>query len=162
MGASPDGRIVVNTSETTSMSMPIDAASLELIDNILVRYSPSCRTDLCRTAQIWVSSELRGTVEVFDADTRDPWRRSPFSKKYPAFHANYRTGSRHPTDSSIDRGLMSPWVPPIASPRSMRRASRCCVLIWWGSVSGTLRSRRTISDFIRPTAIGAMFPSIDL
>jgi len=72
MGVSPDGRIVVNTSETTSMLHVIDAASLEMIDNILVDTRPRVAEVSADNKQIWVSSELRGSVSVFDAQTLNP------------------------------------------------------------------------------------------
>jgi YVTN family beta-propeller protein len=50
----------------------IDAATLELIDNILVDTRPRVATFSPDNKRIWVSSELRGTVQVFDAGTLDP------------------------------------------------------------------------------------------
>jgi PQQ-dependent catabolism-associated beta-propeller protein len=78
MGVSPDGRFVVNTSETTSMLHVIDAKTLELVDNVLVGTRPRVAQVSPDSKQIWVSSELRGTVEVFDADTREPLAKVDF------------------------------------------------------------------------------------
>jgi YVTN family beta-propeller protein len=50
----------------------IDASTLELVDNILVGTRPRVAQVSADSRQIWVSSELRGTVEVFDAETREP------------------------------------------------------------------------------------------
>lgn len=72
MGVSPDGRIIVNTSETTSMLHVIDARTLQLIDNVLVDTRPRVAQVSADNRHIWVSSELRGTVAVFDAETRAP------------------------------------------------------------------------------------------
>ena len=60
------------TSETTSMIHMIDAQSLELIDNVLVDTRPRWVQFSPDNKQVWVSSELRGTVSVFDAATREP------------------------------------------------------------------------------------------
>jgi YVTN family beta-propeller protein len=47
----------------------IDAASLALVDNILVDTRPRWATMSPDNKQIWVSSEMRGTVTVIDAAT---------------------------------------------------------------------------------------------
>jgi PQQ-dependent catabolism-associated beta-propeller protein len=62
----------VNTSETTSMLHVIDAETLELLDNVLVDTRPRVAQVSADNRQIWVSSELRGSVSVFDATTREP------------------------------------------------------------------------------------------
>jgi len=70
MAVSPDGRLVVCTSETTSMVHVIDAASLDLIDNVLVDTRPRATQFSPDGKTIWVTSELRGTATVLDAATR--------------------------------------------------------------------------------------------
>ena len=40
MGISPDGKILVNTSETTNMAHFIDTATYKIIDNVLVDARP--------------------------------------------------------------------------------------------------------------------------
>ena len=56
----------------------IDAQTLELVDNVLVGTRPRVAQVSGDSRQIWVSSELRGTVEVFDAGTREPLARIGF------------------------------------------------------------------------------------
>jgi PQQ-dependent catabolism-associated beta-propeller protein len=71
MAVSHDGRLVLCTSETTSMLHVIDAASLELTDNVLVDTRPRWAVVSPDGARFWVSSEIRGTVTVLDAATRE-------------------------------------------------------------------------------------------
>lgn len=66
---SPDGRTVVQTSETASMAHVIDASSGEVKANILVDTRPRYVAFTPDGARFWVSSEVRGTVAVFDART---------------------------------------------------------------------------------------------
>ena len=49
----------------------IDAESLQLLDNVLVDTRPRVAQISHDNRQIWVSSELRGTVTIFDAATRE-------------------------------------------------------------------------------------------
>ena len=66
MGISPDGKLLVNTSETTNMAHFIDAATYTLLDNVLVDNRPRF-AEFKPTAPVWVSSEIGGTVAVIDA-----------------------------------------------------------------------------------------------
>jgi YVTN family beta-propeller protein len=49
----------------------IDAETLELVDNLLVDTRPRVAQISPDNRRIWVSSELRGTVTVFDAASRE-------------------------------------------------------------------------------------------
>jgi PQQ-dependent catabolism-associated beta-propeller protein len=75
---SPDGVWTVSTSETTNMAHWIDRKSLEITDNTLVDPRPrACRfTD--DSKQLWVSSEIAGTVTVIDAATKQPVKKIAF------------------------------------------------------------------------------------
>jgi PQQ-dependent catabolism-associated beta-propeller protein len=70
MAASPDGKIVVTTSETTNMAHWIDTATMKIFANTLVdsrpRYAVFTRDD----KELWVSSEIGGSVTVFDVATQ--------------------------------------------------------------------------------------------
>ena len=46
MGISPDGKTMVNTSETTNMAHFIDAATQEITDNVLVDSRRASRSTL--------------------------------------------------------------------------------------------------------------------
>jgi PQQ-dependent catabolism-associated beta-propeller protein len=71
MGISPDGKTIVNTSETTNMAHFIDAASHEITHNVLVDQRPRVATFTADGAEVWVSSEIGGTVSVIDNQTRE-------------------------------------------------------------------------------------------
>ncbi|MFN3576306.1 MAG: YVTN family beta-propeller repeat protein [Tabrizicola sp.] len=64
MGVSRDGAIVVTTSETTNMAHWIDTATHQIIANTLVDSRP--RHAEFTDTELWVSSEIGGTVTVFD------------------------------------------------------------------------------------------------
>jgi PQQ-dependent catabolism-associated beta-propeller protein len=68
VGISADGRIALATSETTSMVHVIDAAKMTLIDNFLVDTRPRW-VQMAPDGRIWVSSEIRGTLSVFNPKT---------------------------------------------------------------------------------------------
>jgi PQQ-dependent catabolism-associated beta-propeller protein len=70
MGISPDGATLVNTSETTSMAHFIDTASQKVVANVLVGSRPRVARFTADGAEVWVSSEVGGTVSVIDAATR--------------------------------------------------------------------------------------------
>jgi PQQ-dependent catabolism-associated beta-propeller protein len=70
MGVSADGRLVVNTSESSSMVHVIDAASYRLLGSVLVDARPRSAQFTPDGKTIWASSELRGTVSVIDVATR--------------------------------------------------------------------------------------------
>ena len=70
MGVSHDGKWIVNTSETTNMAHFIDADTLEITDNVLVDQRPRFAEWTSDDAEIWVSSEIGGTVSVIDNATR--------------------------------------------------------------------------------------------
>ena len=63
---SPDGKILVNTSETTNMAHFIDTASREVVANVLVDARPRFAQFKDDGSELWVSSEIGGTVSVID------------------------------------------------------------------------------------------------
>ena len=67
MGVSPDGKYLVNTSETTNMAHVIDTAARKVVANILVDSRPRRAVWTADGAQFWVSAEVGGTVSVIDA-----------------------------------------------------------------------------------------------
>src|SRR5206468_12771238 len=79
MGISPDGKYLVNTSETTNMAHVIDTTKREIVDNILVDSRPRRAVWTADGAQFWVSAEIGGTVSVIDAATRQIVKRISFA-----------------------------------------------------------------------------------
>lgn len=70
--ASPTGTYVASTSETTNMAHWIDRKTLDVVDNTLVDPRPRACAFTDDGQQLWVSSEIAGTVTVLDAQTRQP------------------------------------------------------------------------------------------
>ena len=70
MAVSPDGKIAITTSETTNMAHWIDTATQQLFANTLVDARPRHAEFAHGGAELWVSSEIGGTVTVFDVATQ--------------------------------------------------------------------------------------------
>jgi DNA-binding beta-propeller fold protein YncE len=66
MGISPDGKILVNTSETTNMAHFIDTATRKVVASVLVDARPRFATFKEDGSELWVSSEVGGTVSIID------------------------------------------------------------------------------------------------
>jgi PQQ-dependent catabolism-associated beta-propeller protein len=69
MVVSPDGKTIVNTSETTSMAHFIDAASHKMIASVLVGSRPRFAAFTKDGSKVWVSSEVGGNVSIIDVAT---------------------------------------------------------------------------------------------
>ena len=70
MGMSPDGKVLVNTSETTNMAHFIDTTTHQTFDNVLVDSRPRVAMFNEAQTQLWVSSEVGGTVTVINPADR--------------------------------------------------------------------------------------------
>ena len=70
MGMSPDGKVLVNTSETTNMAHFIDTKTYKTFDNVLVDSRPRVAMYNSAGTQLWVSSEIGGTVTVINPADR--------------------------------------------------------------------------------------------
>jgi PQQ-dependent catabolism-associated beta-propeller protein len=70
MGVSPDGQVLVNTSETTNMVHFIDTKTYEVFDNVLVDSRPRFAEFSADGSRLWVTSEVGGTVNVIDPASR--------------------------------------------------------------------------------------------
>ncbi len=66
MGVSPNGQIIVNTSETTNMAHFISYKDEKNVANVLVGARPRDAVFKHDGSEVWVSSELGGTVSVID------------------------------------------------------------------------------------------------
>ena len=66
MAISPDGKILINTSETTNMAHFIDTATRQIVGNVLVDSRPRFAEFKRDGSELWVSSEIGGTVSVID------------------------------------------------------------------------------------------------
>ena len=70
MAISPDGKLLVNTSETTNMAHLIDTKTKAIIANILVDNRPRFAAFKRDGSELWVSSEVGGTISVIDPDKK--------------------------------------------------------------------------------------------
>ena len=70
MGLSDDGKVLVNTSETTNMAHFINTDNLEIFENVLVDQRPRVATFTNDDSEVWVSAEIGGTVKVISPDSR--------------------------------------------------------------------------------------------
>ncbi len=66
MGLSPDGKILVNTSETTNMAHFIDTQTRRIVANVLVDSRPRFAEFKRDGSELWVSAEVGGTLSVID------------------------------------------------------------------------------------------------
>ena len=78
MGISPDGKILVNTSETTNMAHFIDTATRQIVANVLVDARPRFAEFKRDGSEVWVSSEVGGTVSVIDPAKREVTKKITF------------------------------------------------------------------------------------
>ena len=70
MGLIGDGSVLVNTSETTNMAQFIDTETLEIVDNVLVDARPRVAMFTPDDKEVWVSSEIGGTVKVINPNSK--------------------------------------------------------------------------------------------
>jgi PQQ-dependent catabolism-associated beta-propeller protein len=78
MGISPDGKTMVNTSETTNMAHFIDTSTHEITDNVLVDSRPRFAEFKPDGSEVWVSAEIGGTISVIDNATREVKKKITF------------------------------------------------------------------------------------
>lgn len=70
MAVSPDGKVAVTTSESTNIVHWIDTTTYKIFANNLVDSRPRHGEFAKNGAELWVSSEIGGTVTVFDSLTQ--------------------------------------------------------------------------------------------
>lgn len=71
MGLTNDGKILVNTSETTNMAHFINAETLEIVENVLVDARPRVAMFTPDDKEVWVSAEIGGTVKVINPSSKE-------------------------------------------------------------------------------------------
>ena len=71
MGLVGDGSVLVNTSETTNMAHFIDTETLEIVENVLVDARPRVAMFTPDDKEVWVSSEIGGTVKVINPKSKE-------------------------------------------------------------------------------------------
>jgi PQQ-dependent catabolism-associated beta-propeller protein len=79
MAVSPDGKTIVNTSETTNMAHFVDFATRQMVASVLVGARPRVAQFKHDGSEVWVSSELGGIVSVIDPGKHDVTHKIEFS-----------------------------------------------------------------------------------
>ncbi len=79
MGISPDGKIVVNTSETTNMAHFINTETYEIDTNVLVDQRPRFAQFTSDGKLLYVSAEIGGTVSVIDPEAGEIIKKIEFA-----------------------------------------------------------------------------------
>jgi PQQ-dependent catabolism-associated beta-propeller protein len=79
MAVSPDGKLIVNTSETTNMAHFFDNETHRTLGGVLVDARPRIAQFRHDGAEVWVSAELGGTVSVIDPVRRVVTQRIGFA-----------------------------------------------------------------------------------
>ena len=95
MAISPDGKILVNTSETTNMAHFIDTATRQIVANVLVDSRPRFAEFKQDGSELWVSSEIGGTVSVIDPAKHARSRQDHFRDSRPAARGDPAGRHRH-------------------------------------------------------------------
>ena len=114
MGISPDGKILVNTSETTNMAHFIDTATHEIVANVLVDARPRFAEFKPDGSEVWVSAEIGGTVSVIDPVKRE------VKKKITFEIAGLAARKRSSRSASISRATARPPLSRSARPTASR------------------------------------------
>ncbi|MFK7868892.1 MAG: YVTN family beta-propeller repeat protein [Roseobacter sp.] len=78
MAVSTDGKIAITTSETTNMAHWIDTDTRELFANTLVDSRPRHAEFIKNDSELWVSSEIGGTITVFDRENQNEMAKISF------------------------------------------------------------------------------------
>ena len=71
MGLISNGSLLVNTSETTNMAHFIDTETLDIVENVLVDARPRVAMFTPDDGEVWVSSEIGGTVKVINPSSKE-------------------------------------------------------------------------------------------
>jgi PQQ-dependent catabolism-associated beta-propeller protein len=86
MAVSPDGSWVITTSETANMAHWIDTKKQELVHNTIVDQRPRHAEFTPDGKELWVTSEIGGTVTVFDVANQQELAKLSF--EIPGIHAD--------------------------------------------------------------------------
>ncbi|MCG8355749.1 MAG: YVTN family beta-propeller repeat protein [Kiloniellales bacterium] len=81
MAVSPDGKIAITTSETTNMAHWIDTETQTLFANTLVDSRPRHAEFVKGGSELWVSSEIGGTITVFKVEDQSEIAKIDFAVK---------------------------------------------------------------------------------
>jgi PQQ-dependent catabolism-associated beta-propeller protein len=100
MGVSPDGNVVVNTSETTNMAHFINTETYEIFQNTLVDSRPRIAEFTKDGSKLYVSAEIGGTVSVIDPTNGEIMKKIGFEVPGVTPEALQPVGVRATTDGT--------------------------------------------------------------
>jgi YVTN family beta-propeller protein len=117
MAISPDGKILINTSETTNMAHFIDTATRQIVANVLVDARPRFAEFKRDGSELWVSSEIGGTVSRHRSGQAHGHRQDQFNIP----------GLRREAIQPVGISITKPTARPLSSrsARQPRRGRRC-------------------------------------
>src|SRR5207244_7703246 len=78
MALNPDGKFLINTTATTTMAHFTDTATRQIVGNVLVDARPRFAEFKRDSSEIWISSEIGGTVSVIDPVKREVTKKITF------------------------------------------------------------------------------------
>ena len=155
MGVSPDGKILVNTSETTNMAHFIDTATHQIVANVLVDARPRFAEFKPDGSELWVSSEIGGTVSVIDPAKHEVKHKITLRDSRHAQRGD--PAGRHPHHPGRQDRLRRARAGQPRRRDRRRRPTRCRSICWSASGSGRWPSRPTRSSCSSPTAFPTTF-----
>ena len=97
----PDGENIVNTSETTNMAHFFDYKTHKMVASVLVDARPRIAEFRHDGSEVWVSSELGGTVSVIDSEKHVVTHRIRFDIQGLRAEAIQPVGIRFTPDDSL-------------------------------------------------------------
>ena len=151
MAISPDGKILVNTSETTNMAHFIDTATHQIVANVLVDARPRFAEFKHDGSKLWVSSEIGGTVSVIDpAQARGDRQDQVRDSRACGSEAIQPVGVGITKDGKTAFVALGPANRVAVVDAKTHQGARS--ICWSASGSGTWRSRRTRNTCWSPTA----------
>ena len=148
MAVSPDGKIAITTSETTNMAHWINTETNELFANTLVDSRPRHAEFAKQGTEMWVSSEIGGTLTVFDTATQTEKGKIEFEVQGVHPDRVQPVGFEFTPDYGT---VFVALGRPITSQRSTPKPTRSKNTSSSGAASGTWSSTRTIRSCSPPT-----------
>ena len=113
MAVSPDGQTIVNTSETTNMAHFLDYKTRKMVAGVLVDARPRIAMFKHDGSEVWVSSELGGTVSVIDPEKHVVTHKISFDVQ--GLRGDVDPAGGHPVHRRRCRPRSSPLDRPTAS-----------------------------------------------
>ena len=140
MAVSPDGQTIVNTSETTNMAHFIDYDTRKMVASVLVDARPRIAMFKHDGSEVWVSSELGGTVSVIDPVKHVVTHKIAFEVQGLRAEAIQPVGIQFTRDDATAFVALGPANRVAVIDTKTYKVKKSC---WSASASGRWRSRRT-------------------